>query len=105
MALNRANWPVNSYSVDTWTNLVAEAGLIASLIITNAGAGTTSVELQLDNGAGVELVRLLPATNVTAGNAFTFDMRSLVVTGSQRVRFKASAAGISVIASGVVTAV
>lgn len=102
MALTRKNWTLNSYTNATWTNVVAEAAVVACITIANTAGTATSVQLQLDNGSGTSLATILPAYSIAAGESYTVDVRSLNVTGSQRLQFQANQAGAEVLASGAV---
>jgi len=101
MALTPKNWTVSSYTNSTWTALVAEPAQLAAITIANTGALAT-VEIQLDDGAGVELARVLPASDIDTNESYTLDLRSLNVTGTQRLRVQVSVAGVHFVASGVV---
>lgn len=102
MALTAENWSLTSYTNDTWTDLVDEAAQIATLNVSNVGAGSINVQIRIDDGAGSEVVRVLPPAAVDVNEAFTLDVRSLNVTGSQRLQVRADAAGGHFFASGVV---
>lgn len=102
MALTPKNWQLTSYTNDTWTDLVAEPAQIATLNVSNVGAAAVLVQVRLDDGAGVEVVRVLPPASVDMNAAFTLDVRSLNVTGTQRLQVRANAGGAHFLASGVV---
>lgn len=106
MALTRKNWTLNSYTNATWTDLVAEPATVATFAITNTTAGAISVQARLEDAAA-GLYTLLPAFDVPAAAADesgvrVFDLRSIVVTGTQAIQVQAAAAGIEFYAGGAV---
>lgn len=97
------NWALAAYTADTWTDVVAEPGILAAILIANTTALTTiSVELRLATAAGAAIAAVLPASNIAPGPSQALDLRSLAITGTQKLQMRASAAGINVLASGVV---
>lgn len=102
MALTTKNWTVNSYINDTWTDLVAEPATIATVAISSVAASDVIIEVRLDDGVGASLHQILPPFAVSANEAFSLDLRSINVTGSQRIQIKANAVGAEFLASGVV---
>lgn len=96
------NWTLNSYTNDTWTDLVAEPGIVATLSIANPTAGPIDVEVRLSDGSDNNLARILPLNELVAKDAFQLDIKSIPVTGAQTIQVKASAAGIEFLAGGAV---
>lgn len=97
------NWTLNSYTNDTWTDLVAEPSVIAALIIANTGAGDAVVDVRLEDG-GASLAVLVPTATIGSAESYVLDMRSLNVTGTQAVQVRADVAGVEFTASGVIDA-
>lgn len=100
MAILRKNWPLASYTVDTWTNVVAGEAAVAAIIIANLASVDALVQLRLED-SGSHVSQPLPPTIVASNDSITLDVRSLNITGTQALQFKADVAGVEVIASGV----
>ena len=95
------NYTLNSYTNDTWTTLVDEAAIIASIVIANTdGSATITFEVRLDDGASTEVARILPPSTIDANVSQTLDLRSVVVGSGQRLQVKANAASLHFTASG-----
>ena len=95
------NYMVNSYTNDTWTDLVSDASIIASVIIANTDpANTITFEMRIDNGAGTELARLIPPSTIDLNVSQTLDLRAVVIETGQRLQVKALAAGLHFTANG-----
>ena len=101
MALTTKNWPLNSYTNATWTDLVAEPATVAAITIVNTGGGDVIVQLRLEDSAVSQAVILTPST-IGSNESYTLDVRSINVTGTQKIQFQADVAGAEVLASGVV---
>lgn len=95
------NWSLDSYTVDTWASVVAEASTLAALIIANTGAGDAIVQLRLADG-GTKRSTILPPAVVASNDTRVLDIRSLNITGSQALEFQCDVAGVEITASGVV---
>lgn len=102
MALTPKNWSLSSYTDDTWTEVVGETAVVATVLLTNTTGAAITVELRLAAGAS-ELSRIVPATSIEANTSKVLDVRSLNLTSGQSLELKASATGIHALASGVVT--
>lgn len=100
MAFTTKNWTLNSYTNATWTDLVAEPATVAAITISAPG-GSTSVQLRLED-SGVSQAVILPPSLIGMNESYTLDVRSLNVTGTQKIQFQADVAGAEVLASGVV---
>lgn len=100
---NPANWALTSYTVDTWTDVAAAPAVMTSIMLSNTDAANEIVvELRVADG-GVEVAQIVPPATLAANSAQTLDLgtlRSLVLTGTQHLQLRASAAGIHVFASG-----
>ena len=99
MALTAKNWTVNSYTNDTWTDLVAEVATVAAIIVSSTV--TTTISIRLEDG-GTELAVIAPTSDVDSNGSYTLDVRSLNITAGQSLQVKAAAAGVNFTASGVV---
>lgn len=99
---NAKNWTLNSYINDTWTDLMAEPGIVATLSIANTTGTSIDVEVRLSDGSGNNLARIIPTNQLVANDAFQLDIKSIPVTGTQTIQVKASAAGIEFLAGGAV---
>jgi len=102
MALTPKNWAVKDYTNNTWTNLVVGPAQIANILISNPTQAAVIVQVRLENGSGVEVVTLLPPSTIGINEVYTFEMRSVNVTGTQRIQVLAQTPGAGFLASGVV---
>lgn len=101
MSLTPKNWTVDSYTNDDWTVLVADPATIATLILSNTTGSAVTVQVQVDDGAGGNLAQIVPPAELDANVSYTLDVRSLILTGAQRIRVQAAAAGVHFYAAGV----
>lgn len=101
MALASKNWTLNSYTNSTWTDLVAEPAIVASVIISNTSVGNINVSLRMEDAAA-SLAVILPPAVIGPDESYTFDCRSLGITGTQALQIWADAAGAEFFASGAV---
>ena len=99
------NWTVSSYTNDTWTDLVGEPGIVATLSIANTEATPVYVQVRLSDGAGNNLAVIVPQNELDGYDAFILDIKSIPVTDEQTIQVKASAAGVNFLAGGAVEAV
>lgn len=106
MLTTTKNWGVVTYTNSTWTNIVAEPSVIATVVISNTSSTLSiTVGLQLTNAAGAGSVQILKDIIIEPNSTYTLDVRSLCVTnnGTQQVlQVMASAAGINFLVSGAV---
>lgn len=100
MALQTKNWAVNSYTNATWTDLVAEPATIATLVV-SSGATLVKIQVRVSDG-GVGVFTLIPMSDVALNETYTLDIRSLNLTGTQKLQFQVDVAGAEFFASGVV---
>jgi len=100
MALTTKNWTLNSYTANTWTDIIAEPATIAALIIANTGAGDAVVELRLQD-SGTTLSTILPTHTLASSESAVLDARSLNITGTQTLQARADVAGVEFTCSGV----
>lgn len=99
--MNPKNWSLNSYTAATWTDLVAEPAVLATVVIGNVSAGDVSVSLRIEDG-GTGLATVLPTATIPYSSSYTLDVRSLNLTGSQKLQVQADVAGAEFFASGVI---
>lgn len=98
MLTNPKNWTLVSYTNSTWTNLVAEAAVVASVLITNPSASDISCSIRLLTSGAV----LLPTTVIKAGESISLEVRSISIPSGDGIQINATAAGLNFIASGAV---
>lgn len=92
------NWKLTAYTNNTWTDVVGEAAILASILVANTDpANAINVQLRLSGGAVI-----LPASSVPASSSYALDLRSLNIGSGETLQLQASAAGINAIASGAV---
>jgi len=101
MALTRKNWTLNTYTNSTWTDLVAEESTIATLTFANTTASAVNVLVRLED-SGTGLATILPTFSLEGNAANVIDVRSINVTGTQKIQVQADATGIEFLASGVI---
>lgn len=95
------NWPLASYTNNTWTDLVAEEAIVAAISISNTSAGTAIVELRVEQG-GSNVASLLPATEIESATAYAVDLRSVVIKPGQALQVRCDVAGVEFFASGAI---
>lgn len=100
MARTAKHWPIKTYAALTWTDLVAEPGIVAALVVANTGAAAVAVSVRLTNGAGVETAVLVPLTTVAGNTSQAVDLRSVSLQAGTKLQVYAAAAGIHFTASG-----
>lgn len=100
MAIQTKNWYVNSYTDATWTDLVAEPATIATLVVSGSVA-LTKIQVRVSDG-GVGVFSLIPMSDVALNETYTLDVRSLNLTGTQKLQVQVDVAGAEFFASGVV---
>ena len=98
--LNKKHWTLKTYTVATWTDLVAEPGIVAALVVCNTGAAAVAVQVRLTDGAGVETAMLVPLTTVEGNTSRAVDLRSVALQAGTKLQVYAAAAGIHFTASG-----
>ena len=101
MAVEKKNWPVDTYLDDTWTDVVSEAATVANIMVCNTAAEELVLQLRVDDGAGNKVATILPPNIVAAGKSSTLNVRVINITAGQRLQLRANGAGIEIVASGV----
>lgn len=91
------NWPLTSYTNDTWTPVVTGLAVVASIVIANTDAGGP-ITVAVRVGTTI----LVPDTAIDPGTTHTVDVRSVNVKAGQTLDLRASLPGINVLASGAV---
>lgn len=99
MALQTKNWAVTSYTNDVWTDLVAEPATIAALVISTSV--NTSMAIRVEDTA-TSVAVLVPLSLLDAGSSSVLDLRSINITGTQKIQVQAADGGVEFFASGVV---
>lgn len=95
------NWTLNTYTVDSWTPVVGEPAILATILLSNSAAAPVTVSIRLIDGA-TERAIVLPPSILQSDSAYALELRSLCLTGAQAVELRASAAGVHAVISGVV---
>lgn len=101
--LVKDNWAVNSYTDDTWTDLVVGAdSTIATLVLCNTTIDTdVIVGVRLVQTDGTEISVLVSAMVLAQGALpKILDFNSMNVKTGQKLQVKASVAGANFTASG-----
>lgn len=104
------NWHVNTYTPDTATDFVTDAGNTGSVVhsimlsmvpYSSPKITTASVRLFVTDDSDGELFELLPTTTLdSADGPQVLDVRSITLLAGQKIRFEADA-GVELFASGV----
>jgi len=97
-------WTLSSYTNDTWTDLVDEPAIVATLSIANTVSTPVNVEVRLSDGDNNNLAVIVPQNELVGYDAFILDIKSIPVTGAMTIQVKASAAGVNFLAGGAVEA-
>lgn len=98
MLTNPKNWTLVSYTNSVWTNLVSEASVVATVMVTNPSGVDINCSIRLLTSGAV----LLPTASIKAGESITLEIRSLSIPAGDGIQINASAAGLNFIASGAV---
>lgn len=97
------NWPLNTYTVSTWTDLVvATVPTAISAITVATGVSAASVKVRLTDGSGVSLAMIIPAAGLASLSGNTFDMRGMALNTGDKLQVQASVAGVEFLAFGAV---
>lgn len=105
MALECKNWTVNSYTVDTWVDLVAEPATLATVVLSNTSTSEKiRSKVRISDSAGNHLVMIMPEKLLDVGEAYAIDINSLNITDSQKLQVQSDIVGMEFMASGVVAA-
>lgn len=101
--LSTKNWTLNSYTNATWTDLInqSDKSTVATLIMANTAGSDAAVQLRVTDDTPTSLAVILPALTITAGTSEILDIRSLNLSGSQRLQIQVDIAGVEFCASGV----
>lgn len=102
MARTPTNWTLNAYTDSAWTDVVTDAGVVATILLVNTSGSPVNVQMRLTDDTPSELARVIPTTELAAGEAKVLDVRSLSVMINQRIQFFADAAGVHTLVSGAV---
>lgn len=98
--LAKKHWTLKTYTNGAWTDLVAEQGVIAAILVCNTGAAGVAVQARLTDGAGTETAVILPPTTVAGNTTQTLDLRSLSMPANTKLQVQAAAAGVHFTATG-----
>lgn len=101
MARTAKHWTLKSYTNGAWTDLVAEASTLVSIILANTGASPIAVQARLTDAAGVETAVVLPTTSVEGNKASRLDLASLSLQANTKLQVQAAAAGVHFTATGI----
>lgn len=95
------NWPLSAYTNNTWTDLVAEAATVASLIMSNTSGTDAVVQIRLADTTPDNLAAILPPYTVAAGESEILDLRSINVLATQKLQIQVDIGGVEFLGSGV----
>ncbi len=104
MAYSQKDWQLSSYTNSTDTDFITDAGtlgtIVKTIIITNTTAGAINVMLTRTTSGDADIAEILPLSEVAAYTAAYINVESLSLTGGDKIRAWADAAGINFDASG-----
>lgn len=95
------NWTLNTYTDETWSPIVGEPAVLATILLTNTANAPVTVSVRLADGATEQAI-VLPPSILQADSAYTLELRSLCLTGDQALELWVDAPGVHAVASGVV---
>lgn len=98
--LTAKNWSLTTYTGGTWTDLVAEQAILATVLLSNTDTADIIVSVRVVDNTDTELAVLLPDTIIGPHESHTFDIRSINITTNQKLQVKAAALGVHFLASG-----
>ena len=104
MAVTNTLYTLNTYTVDTPTDLVPAAPnfTMASFLAVNTTAGAITVIANITDAAGTSLATLLSETSIPAHGSTTVSIKSLNIPATSfKLMVQANVAGVNFIASGV----
>lgn len=101
--LSTKNWTLNSYTAATWTDLIDQSNksTLATLVIANTAVGDAVVQIRLTDDTPTSLAVIMPPKTITAGEAEVLDVRSINISGTQRIQIQVDIVGVEFTASGV----
>lgn len=99
MALQPTNWPLNTYTAATWTDLITEPSTTSVVFAHNTGTGTATLQVRLFDGTNGYVIQ-----NVTiqADETITLDMRGMVTVNTQSIQVQVDVTGVNIVACGTV---
>lgn len=104
MAVNNALYILNTYTVDTLTDLVPASVnfTLASLIITNTSASTAVISVNVTDASGTVLAPVLHEVSILANQSKTLELKSLNIPATSfKLMVEVDITGVNFIASGV----
>lgn len=101
--LSTKNWTLNSYTAATWTDLIDQSNksTLATLVIANTAVGDAVVQIRLTDDTPTSLAVIMPPKTIAAGAAEVLDVRSINISGTQRIQIQVDIVGVEFTASGV----
>lgn len=100
MAIKGKNWTVDSYTANTWTDIVDVPSRLEALIVANTTAGALNAQIRIVTAAGVQRSVVLPLTSIAGYTSNALDVAGLRTGHGDKIQVKGSAAGLSFTASG-----
>lgn len=90
-----ASWKLDSYTVDTLTDLVADTASVTSVIVSNTDLLNDAVVQIEYNGANISGSKIIPA-----GEAESLQIKALPTTAAIKIQVSADIAGVEFTAVG-----
>lgn len=96
-------WTLNSYVVDTMTDIAvigADGAVLKTVLITNTSAASATVDLVITDNVDTEVFTLVPGAILEAGNTYTLDVQAVGMSPNSKVRGQVDIAGVEFLVSG-----
>lgn len=104
MPYKQKDWQLSEYITSTDTDFIVDAGtngtIIKTLTITNTTQAPITVRIKRTTSSDADITQILPLSSVDAATTAAMDVSSLSLTGGDKLRVYAMAAGIHFDASG-----
>lgn len=104
MGIANTLYTLNSYTVDTFTDLVVSNVnfTLASFLAVNTSGSTATVDVAVTDASDTLLATIVSGKDVLADESFSLNIKSLNLPTSYKLRVKANIAGVDFLASGIV---
>jgi hypothetical protein len=99
--MDASNWTLNSYTVATWTDLVAATGptVIKSLAI-SVGTNAANAKIRLTNSSGTSRASIVPASTLAASTGYTADIGAITLGTGDKIQVQVDVTGVEFSAFG-----
>jgi hypothetical protein len=99
--MTAGNWPLNSYTNSTWTDLVDATGATVIKAVSIAmGSNAGTVKMRLADSGGSSLAMIVPGAALAANSPYTVDQSVMTLENTQKLQVWCDVAGAEFIAWG-----